>query len=50
MCKIMMFTWEYDEVSRCSVRKYNLLTSGLTWQEAKEIRSHDHRYMIVVTK
>ena len=42
-----MFTFEYDEVSKCAVRKYEVIASELTWKEAKEIRSKDKRYQIV---
>jgi hypothetical protein len=44
----MMFTWEYDKESKCRVRKYVLIASGLTWKEAKELRKTNKNYEIVV--
>lgn len=45
-----MFTWEYDKESKCTVRKYELIASNLTWKEAKDLRKTNKRYEIVVTK
>jgi hypothetical protein len=47
MFKVTKFIYENDPQSKCRVRKYITVKSGLSWQEAKAMRNQDRALQIV---
>jgi hypothetical protein len=47
MFKVTKFIFENDPKSKCRVRKYITVKSGLSWQEAKAMRNQDRALQIV---